>query len=250
MSGNLLSGRLAIVTGAASGIGRAVCGLLASNAAKVIAADRNVKAAEEALDEIQGSEHIAVEIDVKSSKSIDDAFTMAKKHFLVPPTIVVNSAGITRDNFLLKLSEQDFDEVLAVNLRGTFLITQYAAKAMINSGIAEGGSIINVASLIGKTGNIGQSNYAASKAGVEALTKTAAMEFGQFGIRVNAVLPGFIETPMTEIVPDKVKKMFIERIPLRRMGKPIEVAEMILFLASTKSSYINGASIDITGGMH
>lgn len=120
-----------------------------------------------------------VEIDVKSAESIENAFIHAKKHFLVPPTIVVNSAGITRDNFLLKLSEEDFDAVLNVNLKGTFLITQYAAKAMIGSGTAEGGSVINVASIIGKTGNIGQSNYAASKAGVEAFTKTAAMEFGQ-----------------------------------------------------------------------
>ena len=124
-------------------------------------------------------EHIPVEIDVRSPDSIQDAFISAKKHFLVPPTLVVNSAGITRDNFLLKLSEQDFDDVLNVNLKGTFLMTQYAAKAMVNSGVSEGGSIVNVASIIGKTGNIGQSNYAASKAGVEAFTKTAAMEFGE-----------------------------------------------------------------------
>lgn len=116
---------------------------------------------------------------MRSSESVENAFAAAKKHFLVPPTIIVNSAGITRDNFLLKLSEIDFDEVLKVNLKGTFLITKYAANSMINGGIAKGGSIINVASIIGKTGNIGQSNYAASKAGVEAFTKSAAMEFGE-----------------------------------------------------------------------
>lgn len=125
-----------------------------------------------------GSEHIPVEIDVKDPKSIEAAFNEVKKHFLVPPTIVVNSAGITRDNFLLNLSEQDFDEVLNVNLKGTFLVTQYAAKVMVNGGVLNG-SIINVASIIGKTGNMGQCNYAASKAGVEALTKTAAIEFGE-----------------------------------------------------------------------
>ncbi|XP_058791739.1 (3R)-3-hydroxyacyl-CoA dehydrogenase [Phymastichus coffea] len=250
MASGMLSGKLAIVTGAGSGIGRAAAALLAREGAKVIAADQNVRAAEDTVSQLQGLEHISVGIDVKSKESIEEAFNTVKRHFLVPPSLVVNSAGITRDNFLLKLSEEDFNEVLNVNLKGTFLVTQYAAKVMLAAAIGEGGSIVNVASIIGKTGNIGQSNYAASKAGVEALTKSAAMEFGQFGIRVNAVLPGFIETPMTQTVPDKVKQMFIERIPLKRMGKAHEVAEVILFLTSTKSSYINGASIDVTGGMH
>ncbi|XP_023315553.1 estradiol 17-beta-dehydrogenase 8 isoform X2 [Trichogramma pretiosum] len=197
---------------------------------------------------------LPVELDVRSRASVELALARGREHYGATPSLVVNSAGVTRDNFLLKMSEAEFDEVLGVNLRGTFLVTKCAAQAMIQAAETEdtqggGGSIVNIASIIGKTGNIGQSNYAASKAGVEAFTKSAAAEFGQFGIRVNAVLPGFIETPMTDKVPDKVKQMFIKRIPLKRMGKAEEVAEVILFLASNKSSYINGASIEVTGGL-
>ncbi|KAL7303650.1 hypothetical protein TKK_0003795 [Trichogramma kaykai] len=251
----MLTGRVAFVTGAASGIGRAACAALASQGAKVIAADLNIKAVESTLATIQdaGQYLLPVELDVRSRASVERALAAGREHYGATPSLVVNSAGVTRDNFLLKMSEAEFDEVLGVNLRGTFLVTKCAAQAMIQAAETEdtagGGSIVNIASIIGKTGNIGQSNYAASKAGVEAFTKSAAAEFGQFGIRVNAVLPGFIETPMTDKVPDKVKQMFIKRIPLKRMGKAEEVAEVILFLASNKSSYINGASIEVTGGL-
>ncbi|XP_035739866.1 estradiol 17-beta-dehydrogenase 8-like [Vespa mandarinia] len=247
---NIVAGKLAFVTGAGSGIGRETCRVLAREGAKVIAVDQNIQAAEETINIIKGTDHVALNVNVTNPNSIVQAFKHIVNQFSISPTIIVNSAGITRDNFLLNLSETDFDNVMNVNLKGTFLVMQSAVKAMIESGTTEGSSIINVSSIIGKLGNIGQGNYSASKAGVEALTKTASMEFGKLGIRVNAVLPGFINTPMTATVPDNVKNIFIKRIPLERMGKPSEVAEVIAFLASNKSSYVNGASIEVTGGLH
>ncbi|KAL6448098.1 hypothetical protein ACFW04_000257 [Cataglyphis niger] len=245
----LVAGKLALVTGAGSGIGKEVCRVLAREGASVVAADQNIKTAQETIATLEGADHFALNIHVNDRNNVETAFKDIVKQFSKPPTIIVNSAGITRDNFLVKLSDNDFDDVIDVNLKGTFLIMQTAVKAMIERNTTKDSSIINMSSIIAIRGNIGQSNYSASKAGVIAMTKSASMEFGQFGIRINAVLPGFIATPMTAIVPDKVKEIFLKRIPLQRIGKPQEVAEVILFLASDKSSYINGASIEVTGGM-
>lgn len=245
----MVAGKVAFVTGAGSGIGREVCRILARDGAKVIAADRNHETAEETIALIKGSDHIALHVNVANETSVDVAFKNVMRKFSRPASIVVNAAGITQDNFLLKLTQNNFNDVVNVNLKGTFLVIQNAVKEMINANACKGASIINVGSIIGKTGNLGQANYAASKAGVEALTKTACLELGNLGIRINIVLPGCIETPMLNTVPDKVKQMFIKKVPLQRLGKPIEVAEVISFLASGKSSYVNGASIHITGGM-
>lgn len=162
--------------------------------------------------------------------------------------MVVNSAGITRDNYLLKIPVHDYDDVYAVNLRGTFLVTQQFAKAMIEHNIKDG-SIVNISSIVAKLNNIGQANYAATKAGVISFTEVASKEFGKFGIRVNAILPGYINTPMVDTVPEKIKADIIKRCPIGRMGEPQEIAEVIAFLASDKSSYVNGAAIDVTGGL-
>ena len=245
----MVVGKVALVTGAASGIGREVCRILARQGAKVVAADRNLKAAQETVQSLNDSEHLPVNIEVSDSESVKEAFRNVRTKYSSPPTIIVNSAGITRDQFLLKLGEHDFDQVLDANLKGTFLVMRTAVQEMIAADVSNGGSIVNISSIIAKTGNMGQANYAASKAGVIALAKTASIEFAQFGVRVNTVLPGFIETPMTEVVPDNVKHIFMKRISLRRMGKPEEVAEVVAFLGSSKSSYVNGASIDVTGGM-
>ncbi|XP_076232233.1 (3R)-3-hydroxyacyl-CoA dehydrogenase [Calliopsis andreniformis] len=246
----MVAGKIALITGAGSGIGREVCRILASQGAKLIAADQNLKAVQETVQSLNDSKHLALSVDVSDIKSVKKVFQDSISAYSKPPTIIVNSAGITRDQFILKLSEKDFTEVLDVNLKGTFLVIQTAVNEMIEAGVNNGGSIINISSISGRMGNIGQVNYAASKAGVIALTKTASLEFGQFGIRVNTVLPGFIETPMTNTVPDNVKQLFIKKISLQRMGKPEEVAEVIAFLASSKSSYVNGTSIEITGGMY
>ncbi|XP_039302603.1 estradiol 17-beta-dehydrogenase 8 [Solenopsis invicta] len=246
----LMPGKLAFVTGAGSGIGREVCRVFAREGATVIATDLNVKTAEETVATLEGAGHAALNIDVADRNSVETVFKHVLEQFSKPPTIIVNSAGITRDHFLVKLTDNNFDDVINVNLKGTFLVMQTAVKAMIEANATKDSSIINISSIVGKRGNIGQSNYCASKAGVVAMTKTASMEFGQFGIRVNSVLPGFIDTPITATVPDKVKELFIKNIPLQRLGKPQEVAEVIAFLASDKSSYVNGASIEVTGGMY
>ena len=187
-------------------------------------------------------------LDVSSYDSVRQAVTQACAQFKTAPSVVVNSAGITRDNYLLKMPVQDYDDVYGVNLRGTFLVTQQFAKAMIEHNI-KGGSIVNISSIVAKMNNMGQANYAATKAGVISLTEVASKEFGKFGIRVNAIMPGYINTPMVDTVPEKIKADVVKRCPMGRMGEPHEIAEVIAFLASDKSSYVNGAAIEVTGGL-
>ncbi|KAI8429527.1 hypothetical protein MSG28_000160 [Choristoneura fumiferana] len=250
----IVAGRLALVTGAGSGIGRATCQVLSREGATVIAADRNFEAAVETIKThtalASGSnatgDHSAIEVDVADSKSVMSALQKTLEQYRSPPTIVVNCAGVTRDNWLLKLSEEDYNSVLDVNLKGTFLVMQAFAQAMTEKG--KPGSIVNISSIVGKYGNMGQTNYAASKAGVVAMTQSAAKELGKFNIRVNVVLPGFTETPIVQTVPDKVKQGMLKMVPLGRMGQPSEIAEVITFLSSDKSSFVTGASIDVTGG--
>ncbi|XP_076755975.1 (3R)-3-hydroxyacyl-CoA dehydrogenase [Xylocopa sonorina] len=246
----MFENKIAFVTGAGSGIGREICRVLAKRGATVIGADRNLKSVQETVTSLNGSKHLALNVEVSNEQSIKEAFKHAISKYKIPPTIIVNSAGITRDQFILNLTNEEFDEVINVNLKGTFYMIKTAVQEMIDADVQKGASIVNISSIIAKIGNMGQANYAASKAGVVALTKTAALEFGQYGIRVNTVLPGFIETPMTETVPDNVKHMFVKKIALKRMGKPEEVAEVVTFLASDKSSYVNGASIEVTGKMY
>ncbi|KAK4882017.1 hypothetical protein RN001_005336 [Aquatica leii] len=237
--------------GGGSGIGRATCQVLAREGASIIAADRNIKTAEDTVSQLldkKENEHCSVHIDVSESKSVKEVLQEVLRKYNRPPTIIVNCAGITKDNFLLKMSEQDFEDVVNVNLKGTFLVTQTFAKAIIEKGLNQA-SIINISSIAARNGNIGQSNYSASKAGVELLTKTAAKELAQFGIRCNVVIPGFINTPIVNTIPPELKNRFIANISCKRMGEPQEVAEVITFLASEKSSYINSASIEVCGGL-
>ncbi|XP_041973926.1 estradiol 17-beta-dehydrogenase 8 [Aricia agestis] len=254
MVSGLVSGRLALVTGAGSGIGRAACQVLSREGATVIAADKNYNAAMETIKTHTAlasganmiGDHSAAELDVSDSSSVQKLLQTIKSQYNATPTIVVNSAGITRDNWLLKLSEEDYDSVANVNLKGTFLIMQTFGKAMADAKTP--GSIVNISSIVGKYGNIGQSNYAASKAGVVAMTQTAAKELGKLNIRVNAILPGFVNTPIISTVPDKVKEQMLKLVPLQRLGEPNEIAEVITFLSSDKSSFVTGAAIDVTGG--
>ncbi|XP_058057724.1 estradiol 17-beta-dehydrogenase 8 [Anopheles bellator] len=245
-----LAGKLAVVSGAGSGIGRATSKLLSRDGAIIVAVDRNLQAAQETIAQLgegpQAAGNAAYEMDVSSGESVDAVLKSILERYKRPPTVVVNSAGITRDNFLLKMPEADFDAVINVNLKGTWLMLQRFGRAMIDHGVA--GSMVNVSSIVARTGNIGQSNYSPSKAGVEAMTKVVAREFGRYSIRVNAVVPGFIKTPMTETVPAKVRDMMIMQCALRRFGEPEEIAEVAAFLASDKSSYVNGTSIEVTGG--
>ncbi|KAM7427764.1 hypothetical protein ABFA07_021154 [Porites harrisoni] len=251
VGGRSLVGRLALVTGGASGIGRAVCQALATEGAGIIVTDLNSQGTQETLDSL--SQHASLKhknysLDVSSGEKIHKVLEYIIGGYKKPPCILVNCAGITSDEFLLKMDEEKFDKVIKVNLKGTFLMTQAVAKVMVDQGV-KNGSIVNLASIVGKVGNLGQVNYAASKAGVEGLTRSCAKELAKFGVRCNAVLPGFIETPMTEAVPEKVIEKLKKQIPMFRLGQPSDVADVVTFLASDRSSYITGASIEVTGGL-
>ncbi|CAG5133802.1 unnamed protein product [Candidula unifasciata] len=249
-SSGLLAGRLALVTGGGSGIGRAVCSIFAREGAILAVADRNKSGAEQTVSSLpDSSQHTAYETNVASATEVSKLLQDIESKYKQVPSVAVHAAGINKDNFLLKLDEQTFDDVVNVNLKGTFLVNQALARAMVKWQVQDG-SIVNISSIVGKNGNLGQANYAASKAGVIGFTKTAAKELARYKIRVNVILPGFIETPMTAGVPENVTQMIVDMIPLRRMGTPEEIAEVCAFLASTRSSYITGAVIDVNGGLN
>ncbi|KAL0622674.1 Estradiol 17-beta-dehydrogenase 8 [Plecturocebus cupreus] len=252
-----LRSALALVTGAGSGIGRAVSVRLAGEGATVAACDLDEAAAQETVRLLgrPGSKegpprgnHAAFQADVSEASAARRLLEQVQACFSRPPSVVVSCAGITRDELLLHMSEDDWDKVIAVNLKvGTFLVTQAAGQALVSSGCR--GSIINISSIIGKVGNMGQTNYAASKAGVIGLTQTAARELGRHGIRCNSVLPGLIITPMTQKVPQKVVDKITGMIPMGHLGDPEDVADVVAFLASEDSGYITGASVEVTGGL-
>ncbi|KAF5915786.1 hypothetical protein HPG69_018131 [Diceros bicornis minor] len=249
-----LRSALALVTGAGSGIGRAVSVRLAGEGATVAACDLDGAAAWETVQLLgrRGGEegaprraHAAFQADVSEARAARRLLEQVQDSFSRPPSVVVSCAGITRDEFLLHMSEDDWDRVIAVNLKGIFLVTQAAAQALVSSGCH--GSIINISSIVGKVGNMGQTNYAASKAGVIGLTQTVARELARHGIRCNSVLPGFITTPMTQKMPQKVLDKVTGMIPMGHMGDPEDVADVVAFLASEDSGYITGASVEVTG---
>ncbi len=238
---------MAIITGAARGIGRATALLFASEGAKVALADIDIDGAKKVEEEIKasGGEALALYVDVRElgsakemAKSVVDTFGKID--------ILVNNAGIIRDKTLLKMEEEEFQQVIDVNLKGVFNCTKAVVPYMVERGC---GVILNASSVVALYGNFGQTNYVASKSAVIGMTKVWARELGPKGIRVNAVAPGFIETDMTKNLPQEVKRAVIEKTPLRRMGTPEEVAKVYLFLASDDASFINGAVISVDGGL-
>ncbi len=241
-----LKGKVALVTGAGQGIGASVAVELAKAGADVVVLDLKIDADHNVCKAVreQGVECLAVSADVSDEKSVENAFAAVKEKF-GRLDILVNNAGITKDALSHKMSLEQFNKVLDVNLTGTFICAQKAMAMMAEQG---GGAIVNFSSLSGFMGNVGQANYAASKAGVIGLTKTLALEGARKNIRVNAIAPGVIETPMTDAIPPEIKKNIISRIPLQRMGKPVDVANAVLFLASDLSSFITGHCIHINGG--
>ncbi|NUP90240.1 MAG: 3-oxoacyl-[acyl-carrier-protein] reductase [Candidatus Sumerlaeia bacterium] len=242
-----LAGKVALVTGAGQGIGKAVALELARQGADVAVADINDQTSGAVAAEIHGLGRKAAAIagDISQAEGAESAVDGAVKD-LGRLDILVNNAGITRDGLLLRMSEADWDRVLAINLRGTFLCSKAAAKVMTKQ---RWGRIISVASVIGIRGNAGQANYAASKAGVIGLTKSLARELAGRNVTANAVAPGFIQTAMTDVLPDKVKEQILTQIPLGRMGGPEDVAAAIAFLASEAAGYITGQVLAIDGGM-
>jgi len=237
----------AIVTGAARGIGKAIAIKLAKAGLDVVISDVLMAEAEKAADELRdlGVQSMAIKADVSRVEDVENLFkTMVDQWGSVD--FLVNNAGITRDNLAVRMSENEWDTVLNINLKGTFLCSQAAAKVMMKQRF---GRIVNIASVSGILGTPGQANYASSKAGIIALTKSFARELGKRNITVNAVAPGFIMTEMTEKLPDKVKEEYISNIPLQRAGTPEDIAEAVHFLISPSASYITGTVINVSGGL-
>ena len=216
----MLTNRVALVTGAARGLGEAIARVMAKEGAQVAVTDLDPKACQTVIDSLDNpAGHLAAEVNVTSKSSINEAVKQIQDKYSRPPDIIVNSAGITMDKYLLRMSEETFDKVIEVNLKGTYLVNQIAASALKEADLQ--GSIVNISSVVGKTGNVGQANYTASKAGVIAFTKTASKELGKFGIRVNCICPGPIRTPMTDKVPEEHKIVFAKRrTALKRYGHP------------------------------
>jgi 3-oxoacyl-[acyl-carrier protein] reductase len=243
-----LEGRVALVTGASQGIGRAVALELASRGATVALAARSEDKLRGVADEIRaaGGSAESFALDIASEDSIKSA-AKAVLAQLGKIDILVNNAGITRDGLMLRMKRADWDDVFATNLTGTFLLTQVVAAAMLR---ARYGRIINITSVVGQTGQAGQINYAASKAGMIGLTKSLARELASRNITVNAVAPGYIETPMTAVLNDDQRAAMMKDIPLARAGTPGEIAHAVAFLASSDAGYITGHVLNVNGGMY
>jgi 3-oxoacyl-[acyl-carrier protein] reductase len=243
-----LAGKVALVTGAAQGIGKAVALVLARNGADIVISDINLEKAEETAKEVQalGRKALATKVDVATLGDVEKMVESILAQF-GKVDILVNNAGIARDKLILRMSEEDWDAVLNINLKGTFNCTKAVVRHMSKQ---KSGKIVNIASVVGEMGNAGQGNYAASKAGVIGFTKTIAREFAQRGINVNAIAPGYIETPMTDALPDKVKEELKRLIPMDRLGKPEDVAEAVLFLVSESANYITGQVLNVNGGIY
>jgi len=242
-----LKDKVALVTGGARGIGQAIALTFAREGADIVVADVNLEIAQKTCLEIEGlgRKALALEMDVTNYEKVEEGINKILDK-MGKVDILVNNAGITKDNLLLRMSQADWDAVINVNLKGTFNCIKAVSRPMIKQ---RSGRIISIASIIGLMGNPGQANYAASKAGIIALTKTVAKELASRNINANAVAPGFIKTEMTAKLPEDIKKKMLEAIPLAKLGTPQDVANTCLFLASEESSYITGQVITIDGGM-
>jgi len=242
-----MEGKVALITGGGRGIGKEIALRFAKEGIDIALCDVNLEDARKTAEEIEGlgRKVIAFNTDVTNSTQVQDMIDKILDKFS-KIDILINNAGITRDNLILRMTEEEWDRVISVNLKGTFLCTKMVSKVMLKQ---RSGKIVNIASIIGIMGNVGQSNYAASKAGIIGLTKSVAKELAPRGICVNAIAPGFIKTDMTLRLPDDVKNKMLSMIPLGRFGEARDVAELALFLSSENSSYITGQVIQVDGGM-
>jgi 3-oxoacyl-[acyl-carrier protein] reductase len=243
----LLAGRTAIITGGAQGLGYAIAEAFVAEGARVVLGDLDLGRTEAAAAELGGSGVArAAHCDVTSSAEVDALVTATVEEY-GGLDVMVNNAGITRDATLRKMTEEQFDEVIAVHLKGTWNGTRSAAGVMREQGR---GAIVNMSSISGKVGLIGQTNYSAAKAGIVGLTKAAAKELAHLGVRVNAIQPGLIRSAMTEAMPQRIWDAKLAEVPMGRAGEPREVATVALFLASDLSSYMTGTVLEVTGGRH
>ena len=244
-SGTELAGQVAIVTGGARGIGLSIAEALADGGATVAVVDVDATESRTAAEGLPGEGHKGYRGDVTEGEEIQALFRDVEAE-LGPISVLVNNAGITRDNLILRMSEEEWDQVLSVNLKGAFNATKAVARGMMKR---RGGSIVNIASVIGLMGNAGQANYAASKAGLMGLTKSVAREFASRGVRCNAIAPGFIQTAMTEKLDPQVVEVLKGQIPMGTLGEPADVARVVRFLVGPGASYITGQVIAVDGGM-
>jgi 3-oxoacyl-[acyl-carrier protein] reductase len=242
-----LSNKIAIVTGASRGIGSAIAHNLSKAGAKVVLISRSIDALKSVESEIKsnGGEAISITADVSNLESFTNAISQVVETWGTVD-ILINNAGITKDNIILRLKEEDWDAVIDINLKGCFNGIKAVARPMLK---ARSGRIINITSVIGLIGNSGQSNYAASKAGILGLTKSIAKELGSRNITVNAIAPGYIQTEMTDNLDQASKDNLMKSIPLQRLGKPEEIASLVCFLASEEAAYITGQTLNVDGGM-
>jgi 3-oxoacyl-[acyl-carrier protein] reductase len=243
-----MKGQTAIITGGGRGIGKAIAETLARRGVNIVVVDINLDIAKEAAAEIAalGVKTLPVKADVSKSADVAALFEEAVKEFQ-KVEILVNNAGITRDGLLMRMSEDDWDAVISINLKGTFLCCKEAVRIMAKQRF---GRIINISSVVGFMGNAGQANYTASKAGVIGLTKTVAREYAGRGVTANAVAPGFIKTAMTDALPENIKSEMLKIIPQARFGSADDVAEAVAFFASAEAGYITGQVIHVNGGMY
>jgi 3-oxoacyl-[acyl-carrier protein] reductase len=243
----LLNGKTVIVTGAGRGIGKGIAEFCAKEGANVAIGDIDAPSAEATAKEIAEKfkvKTVGLAGNVAKREDVEKLVNAAKEIGDGKLWGLVNNAGITKDSLLKKMTDDQWDAVMAVNLKGIYLCTQTAIQYM-----TEGGSIVNISSIVGKAGNIGQANYCASKAGVVGFTKAVAKEYARNGVRLNAIQPGFIKTPMTDAIPEKVVEKLVATIPLAKMGLPDDIANACLFLLSDMASYITGSVIEVSGGM-
>ena len=239
-----LEGKVAIVTGASRGIGAAIVEALAAEGATVVACARSIESCAGAA--------MCQKVDVSDAAQVDACVKATIERF-GRVDVLVNNAGVTKDGLLMRMSDADWDQVLDINLKGAFLFIRAVSRPMMKNkgadGASVGGVIVNIASVVGQTGNAGQANYSASKGGLIALTKTVAKELGSRNVRCNAVAPGFIESKMTDVLPEAVKKAYMDTIPLKRFGRADDVAKVVAWLASDDAAYVTGQVIGVNGGM-
>ena len=244
-----LAGKVAVVTGGSRGIGLAIAGWLAERGASVVVSGRDTDRLQAAVKELEahGAPVLGVAADAAKREDADKLVDVTRERFS-RLDILVNNAGITRDGLLIRMKDDDWDRVMEINLRGSFLMTRAASKAMVR--LKAGGRIINIASTAGAMGNAGQANYSAAKAGLIGLTKASARELAHWGILVNAVAPGLIETDMATAMPTEARDALLAQVPLKRIGTAREVAEMVGFLAGDGAAYVTGQVFHVNGGLY
>lgn len=244
-----MSRKTAVVTGGSRGIGKAIATELASQGYNIVinynSSEEKANALKDTLESKYKVDVLALKCDVSSFEDVKNMYKAVKKNF-DSIDLLVNNAGITKDNLILRMKEEDFDQVININLKGTFNCSKIFGRHMLKQ---KSGKIVNISSIVGIMGNAGQSNYAASKAGVIGLTKSLAKEFATRGITVNAVAPGFIQSAMTDALNDEVIKHYKDNIPLGNLGKPEDVAKVVKFLSSADADYITGQVINVDGGL-